>query len=393
MGIKENIEKFTPHAIDLRRKIHANPELGWQEFKTTELIKEELLSYGIEIQAIPDMETGVTAVIRGGKRSNKTVGLREDIDALPLTEETGLPFASTCGKQHACGHDIHIAALLLAARALQEMRSKICGNVRLIFQPAEEVLDGAKRMLATGFMESEPKCEKVVGFHCSPEWDAGTIGLIKGPGNASSDQINITVKGKGGHGAHPYRCVDTIVTACYMVTQLQTIMSRENPAVQPAVLTFGKISGGTAMNIIPDEVYLSGTLRTFNEEGRHKLWKAIKRVAEYSCLAMRAEAVVEIIEGMPCLYNNEKIIDDLQTAAEATIGAENINIIPAPSPGSDDMALFGALQPIAQFRVGTGNTNPNSRIGLHNSQNIFDEKAISVGAIVMAQYVMNYLKE
>ena len=392
MDVKENVKKFAPHAIELRRQIHRNPELGWHEFKTTELIKQELASYGIEIQELPGLATGVTAVIRGGKKSDKTVGLREDIDGLPMTEETGLPFASTCGRQHACGHDIHTTALLLAARVLQEMRAELAGNVRLIFQPAEEVMDGARKMIATGFMNFEPKCNTVVGFHCSPEWDGGTIGLIKGPGNASTDGINITVKGKGGHGAHPYRCVDPVVTACYMVTQLQTLLSRENPAVQPAVLTFGKINGGTAMNIIPDEVRLEGTLRTFNEEGRHKLWDGIKRVADYSCKAMRAEAEVEIIEGVSCLYNDEKIIDDLRVAAKETIGAQNINIIPTPSPGSDDMALFGEIQPIAQFRVGTGNDNPNSRIGLHSTKNIFDEKAISVGATVMAQYALNFLK-
>lgn len=390
MRVLDLAKQYEPHAVEVRRTLHSHPELGFEEEKTTELIRKELLSYGIEVQELPGLKTGITAVIRGGK-PGKTLAIREDIDALPMTEQSGLEFASCNGLTHACGHDIHCSSLLLTARILQDMREELSGNVRLIFQPAEERVTGAETIIAAGVMELEPKCDCVIGFHCSPEIDAGTVGLIKGPANASTDTVYITVEGKGGHGAHPYRCVDPIITSAYMLTQLQTIISRENPAVQPAVLTFGTIQGGTAINVIPTEVKLGGTLRAFNEEGRRKIWDAIRRVAEYSCQAMRANAKVEIEPGVPSLINDEEVINRLRSAAEKTLGTEHIYSIPAPSPGSDDFSRFLELVPGAQFRVGTGTDDPQTRIGLHNPQNIFSEKAIVTGAVVMAQYALDYL--
>lgn len=390
MSVLELADQYAPHAIELRRMLHKNPELGFEEEKTTELIRNELISYGIEVQELSGLKTGVTAVIRGGK-PGKTLAIREDIDALPLTEESGLDFASCNGLTHACGHDIHCSSLLLTARILQEMRSELAGNVRLIFQPAEERVTGAETMIGAGVMDLVPQCDSIIGFHCSPEIDAGTIGLIKGPANASTDTVYITVEGKGGHGAHPYRCVDPVITSAYMLTQLQSIISRENPAVQPAVLTFGTIQGGTAINVIPTEVKLGGTLRAFNEEGRRKIWDAIRRVATHSCQAMRADAKVEIQEGVPSLINDGEVIDRLRSAAEKTLGAEHIYSIPSPSPGSDDFSRFLDIVPGAQFRVGTGTDDPQTRIGLHNPKNIFSEKAIVTGAVVMAQYALDYL--
>lgn len=391
MSIENLVQEFLPHALEIRHQVHENPELGNKEFKTAELYRKELESYGIEVQEFPAMPTVVTGIIRGGK-PGKTLGIREDIDALPLTEETGLPYASTNGSMHACGHDIHGSTLLYTARILQEMRAELAGNVRLIFQPAEELATGAKDMLKNGFMELEPKCDCIIGFHCSPEYPVGSAAFIKGAANASTDLINITVKGKGGHGAHPYRCVDPIVTSAYMITQLQTIVSRENPAVQPAVLTFGSIHGGQASNIIPTEVKLSGTLRTFNEEGRHKMWAAIKRLSQHCCEAMRATAEVEVIEGVPSLQNDAAVIDELIAAAKGTIGEENVYAIPAPSPGSDDIACFCNLVPGAQFRIGTATEDPATQIGLHNPKNIFADGAVKTGGFVMAQYALNYLK-
>ncbi|WMJ83720.1 M20 metallopeptidase family protein [Oscillospiraceae bacterium LTW-04] len=390
--VNELIDQYSAQAIEIRRKIHAHPELGYEEYATSNLILNELARYGIVGEQLPGLPTSVIAVIRGSK-PGKTVGIREDIDALPLTEETGLAFASqNVELSHACGHDIHTAALLLTARVLNELKSELCGNVRLIFQPAEERVTGAKKMIEAGLMTLEPKCDNIIGVHVSPEFPAGSIGVIKGAANAATDAVSITVKGSGGHGAHPYRCVDPIITSAYLLTQLQSIISRENPALQPAVLTFGMIHGGTAMNIIPSEVKLEGTLRTFSEESRHNIWEAIRRVSKSCCEAMRAEADVVIEEGVPALINADEVIDRIAAAAEKTIGTENVIWYEKPSPGSDDFSRFLDFCPGAQFRVGTGNDLPESRIGLHNPKNIFDEKAIGVAAAVMAQYTLDFCK-
>lgn len=391
MNVQELADKLYPHAVELRHILHQNPELGNKEFKTAELIRKELTALGIEIQDLPAMPTAVTAVIYGGK-PGKTVGIREDIDALPLVEATGLPYASTNGAAHACGHDIHCSTLLLTAAILQNMRAELHGNVRLLFQPAEEIITGADDMIAAGVLDLEPKCDNIIGLHTSPEFKVGSFGFIKGPANASTDFVEVTVIGKGGHGAHPYRCVDPVITSAYMLTQMQTIVSRENPAVQPAVLTFGSIHGGTAHNIIPTEIELKGTLRAFNENGRHAMWDSIRRVAKFSCEAMRATADVKIVEGVPSLQNDAATIDGLIKAATEVYGPDSVNMLPAPSPGSDDISRFCARVPGAQFRLGTANDDPNSQIGLHNPKNIFDDGAIKAGAMVMAQYAVNYLK-
>lgn len=389
MRIKEKIADYAPQAIEIRHQLHQNPELGYEEYETTARIKKELESYGIEIQELPGMKTGVIALIRGDF-PGKTVALREDIDALPLEEVTGLSFASQkSGVSHACGHDVHCASLLLTAHVLQDLKHELHGNVRLIFQPAEEKITGAQTVVKTGIMQMEPKANSMIGVHVSPEFQSGTIAVIKGPANASTDSISITVIGKGGHGAHPYRCVDPIVTAAYMLTQLQSIVSRENPAVQPAVLTFGTIHGGTAFNVIPEIVELQGTLRTFNEEGRHKMWQAIERIATYSCEAMRAQAIVKISEGVPALVNDAGVIDNIIQAAKKTIGADHIITLENPSLGSDDFSVFLNYCPGAQFRIGSANFDPLSQIGLHNPANIFDDHAIITAAQVMVQYVID----
>lgn len=394
MNVMQLIAQYRDEAVESRRTLHSHPELGFEEVKTAALIRSELQRYGItEIQPVPNCPTCVTAVIRGGQ-PGKTVGIREDIDALPLTETSGLPFASQVeGVCHACGHDIHTAALLLTARVLNDMKQQLRGNIRLIFQPAEERVTGAQQIIENGLMQLEPKIDVVVGVHVSPEYDAGTIGLIKGSANASTDAISITVRGKGGHGAHPYRCVDPIATTAYLLTQLQTVVSRENPALQPAVLTFGSIHGGTACNIIPGEVTILGTLRAFNEQGRRKMWDSIRRISKGCCEAMRAEAEVTIQQGVPALINAPDVIDGVAAAAEKTIGAEHINWMENPSPGSDDFSCFLDFCPGAQFRVGSGNpSDEKTRIGLHNPSNIFDEQAISTAAAVMAQYALDYLQ-
>lgn len=386
---KARLEELLPQALEIRRSLHTHPELAFREEQTSALIRRQLTAWGVSL--LPDcLPTAVVGVIEGAQ-PGPTILVREDIDALPMTEATGLPFASQVpGVCHSCGHDIHTSSLLLLAGALQPLRSSLRGRVLLAFQPAEETASGGKAMLKAGFGQGETHYDQVIGFHTEPDLEAGEVGLTKGPANASTDIIHITVEGPGGHGAHPYRCADPVVTAAYLLTQLQTVISRENPALQPAVLTFGSIHGGTAENIIPTQVTMGGTLRAFQEDGRRALWEAIRRVTQNCCQAMRAHGTVEILEGVPPLVNDAAICDGLEQAADRILGGGHVHRRPA-SPGSDDFSCFLSLAPGVQFRVGTGNGQPNSRLGLHNPANLFDEGAVYIGAAVMGQYLLDQL--
>ena len=392
MNTMDLIKKYESGMIDIRRHIHANPELSNEEFKTTELIREKLTEYGIEICEI-GMKTGVVGLLKGGK-PGKTVAIREDIDALPMSELTGLPFASKVENVcHSCGHDIHTTTLLFCAKVLSELREELCGNVLFLFQPAEERGSGAKQLVECKFYEvSRP--DVFVGLHVSPEYPAGSIGLKQGPANASCDTFYIKVSGKGGHGAHPENCIDPIAISGYVLAQLQTVISRENHPVYPAVMTIGSIHGGKAANVIPDFVEMSGTLRSLNADSRAKMQEAIERITKASAEAMRGHAEVTWEKGMPPLVNDVEVVEDLQAAAEKTIGADHVITVQNPSLGSEDFSyLFPEYAPGAQFRLGSGNDiDPNTRHGLHNSRNVFDDSCLAAGTAVLVQYVRDFLR-
>ncbi len=383
--IRNLTKELMPSAVEFRRVLHRHPELAFQETVTSGKIREELKAEGIPVEE-DLLPTSVIAVI-SGKRPGKTILVREDIDALPMEERTGLSFSSEIpGCAHSCGHDIHTSALVLLGKILWSMREQLTGKVILVFQPAEETASGAKAMMEAGFREKYPDIDQVIGFHTDPTLDAGTIGLVKGAANASTDEVTVTVKSPGGHGAHPYRCGDPVAAAGYLLTQLQTVISRENPALEPAVLTFGMIHGGTAPNIIPTEVVMKGTLRAFDETGRKNMWDAIRRVSELGAKAMRTEAKTEIKEGVPVLYNDPETIEQIRTACEHILGAGKALDLKA-SPGSDDFSCFLSCAPGVQFKCGTGNEDPKSRKGIHNGENIFDEKCIETGCMVMAEFI------
>lgn len=386
------IKKYEADMIEIRRHIHANPELSNEEIRTTALIREKLEEYGIEIMEI-GLKTGVIGFLKGG-RPGKTVAIREDIDALPMSEKTGLPYASSVdGVCHSCGHDIHTTVLLFCARVLSELRDQLSGNVLFLFQPAEERGTGARQLLDCKFYEPV-KPDVLVGLHVSPEYPAGSIGLKEGPANASCDTFYIKVSGKGGHGAHPENCIDPIAISGYIMAQLQTVVSRENHPVYPAVMTIGSIHGGKAPNVIPDFVEMSGTLRSLNAESREKMQTAIDRICISCAEAMRGSAEVRWEKGMPPLVNDGNVIEGLRTAAEKTIGADHVITVQNPSLGSEDFSfLFPLLAPGAQFRLGSGNdVDPNTRHGLHNSKNIFDDSCIAAGTAVLVQYTKDFLK-
>ena len=332
--------------------------------------------------------------IHGGKAPNVIPDFVEDIDALPMSEKTGLPYASSVdGVCHSCGHDIHTTVLLFCARVLSELRDQLSGNVLFLFQPAEERGTGARQLLDCKFYEPV-KPDVLVGLHVSPEYPAGSIGLKEGPANASCDTFYIKVSGKGGHGAHPENCIDPIAISGYIMAQLQTVVSRENHPVYPAVMTIGSIHGGKAPNVIPDFVEMSGTLRSLNAESREKMQAAIDRICISCAEAMRGSAEIRWEKGMPPLVNDRNVIEGLRTAAEKTIGADHVITVQNPSLGSEDFSfLFPLLAPGAQFRLGSGNdVDPNTRHGLHNSKNIFDDSCIAAGTAVLVQYTKDFLK-
>ena len=392
METTELVKQCAEEMIQTRRQIHQHPELSNQEFKTTALIKERLAEYGIEIVDI-GMETGAVGILRG-KNPGKTIALREDIDALPMQENTGLPYASQIdGVCHACGHDIHTTTLIYAAKILSQLRDELNGNVMFLFQPAEEKGSGSKDMIAHEFYKALMP-DAFVGLHVSPEYDAGCVALRKGPANASCDTFVINITGKGGHGAHPENFVDPIAISAYVLTQLQTVVSRENHPAYSAVLTIGSIHGGKANNVVPDSVVMEGTLRSLNADSRKKMQEAIDRIVEHCPAAMRGHGEVIWNYGMPPLVNDSDIMDGIRAAAEKTIGADHIREIPNPSLGSDDFSyMFPQFAPGVQFRLGSGNnTDPNTRHGLHSAKNVFDDNCLLAGVSVMVQYVRDFLK-
>lgn len=389
-SIEAQIDGYMEEAIEIRRQLHRRPELGMKEVETTALVRKKLTEYGVMIEDL-ELETGVSALIRGGK-PGRTIALRADMDALPMTEESGLSFSSEVpGVCHSCGHDLHTAYLLLVSRILKGHRAALSGNVRLLFQPAEELGSGAKYMIEKGVMEREPKVNEIIGIHVATELPAGYIGLIKGPASAGCDQIHVTVRGKGGHGAHPSRCVDPIVVSAYLIAQLQTLVSREVSPFQPAVLTFGKIQGGTAANVIPETVTFSGTLRTFSHETRTQIKDAILRTCGQHCKSMRAEADVIIEDGIPPLIHDGEIVDGLADAATQTIRPDHVIWLPQPNSSSDDFSVYLDHCPGVRYRVGTHTDDPRTKAGAHNPGVVFDENAIRTAALVTCRYILNRL--
>ena len=391
MDTMELVKAQEQEMIQMRRHIHQNPELSNQEFQTTKLIQEKLTGYGVEIADI-GLKTGVVGILKG-RFPGKTLAIREDIDALPMKELTGLPFASASdGVCHSCGHNIHTTVLLYTAKILSALKDELHGNVMFLFPPAEENGSGAKQLIDCGF-DQVLKPDAFVGLHVAPKLNAGCIGLKDGAASASSDMFQIRVTGKGGHGAHPENCVDPIMISAYILTQLQTIVSRENHPIHPAVLTVGSIHGGQANNVIPDYVDMGGTLRSLEPESRQAMQEAIDRITVSCAEAMRGKAEVTWNKGMPPLVNDTPIVDGIRAAAQKLLPADAIKTIADPSLGSEDFSyLFPAYGPGAQFSLGCGNdSDPNTRHGLHNSKNVFDEGCLAVGTAVLVQYARDFL--
>ena len=376
-AISTLMQKLEPEYIKIRRYLHQHPEISYKEYNTTEFIKLELSKYGIEVFNNGNY-TGVIGVLKG-IFPGKTVALRADIDALPVQENSGLDFASVNeGCCHACGHDLHMTTLLAAARLLSEYKEHLHGTVKFFFQPAEEKLGGSETIINNGFLDD---VDAIFGVHTWPDVPGGSIGIKKGPMMAGSDSFKITITAPGGHAAHPHKTPDPIAAAAYMITQLQTIVARELNPLDSAVITVGKMTAGTAANIIPSEVILEGSMRYLLPATRQQIHDSIKRIADGTALAMRVSAKTEIIPGCSPVIGTDELVEMIETSAGKLLGRDKISILPTASMGSEDFSAYLAKKPGAFFRIGTGDDRPQTHLPLHNGRILFNESAIAAGAV------------
>jgi amidohydrolase len=374
-----------PRLIEIRRDIHAHPETGFDTIRTAGIVATELRALGIEPQTGIG-RTGVVATISGA-RPGPCVILRADMDALPIHEQTGLEFASTVpGKMHACGHDLHTASLLGAAGALVKLAPRLAGSVRLIFQPAEETQEsGAAAMVADGAADG---ADMAIAFHNRPELPAGKIALNRGASTASSDEFQVVIRGKSGHAARPHAAIDPIVAAAYVITQLQTVISREMDPALSAVLTIGHIQGGATQNIIPDSCMFEGTVRCRSPQSRDLAEASFRRICAGSAAAMNVTAEIDYVRGAPPLMNDDKMID--QAAVALGLQFDDAPIVePGTSFGAEDFSYFSERLPSIQIFIGSGQDGRNDRV--HNSDYQPDESCIAQSAIALTRMAVELL--
>jgi len=384
-AIRAVTERIEPALIAVRRDIHAHPELAFEEVRTAGVVARELARLGIPHQT-QFARTGVVGLIEGG-RPGPVLAIRADMDALPIEEKTGLPFASTRpGLMHACGHDLHTTTLLGVAEVLKELAPQLAGTVKLVFQPAEEGLGGMQAMIVDGVMNG-PKVDLALAFHNHPDMPVGSFGFVHGACLAASDRFDIVVRGKSGHAAFPHTTIDPVVAAAMLVAQLQTVVSREVPPTMPAVVTVGAIQGGTTYNIIPDSCLIKGTVRTLHARARDIAEDAIRRIAGGMLDGMRVRCEVYYRRGVPSLRNDADVLNRTVAAVRNQFG----DVISEfePSLGGEDFALMADLVPSFQLRVGSSQPGRSDR--LHNSAYQPDERCIGLGVQALSRAALELL--
>lgn len=385
-------EAELPDIVALRRAIHADPELGLDCPRTTEKLKDALAGLPLEIRQGPST-TGFVAVLRGA-HNGRTVLLRGDMDALPMTEETGLPFASrTPGRMHACGHDAHSAMLVGAARALCARREALAGTVVFMFQPGEEGFHGARHMIADGLLDVA-RADAAFALHISPNIPAGQVVSRPGPLLASTDTLRATIRGVGGHAAMPHECIDPVPVACELVTALQTFIARRVPVADPAVLSITRIDAGSSHNIVPEAVELLGTLRTLSETTRARAREAFERIATHVAAAHGCTAEVSIEEGYPVTNNDPRATDLVQGCATALGGEGNWALMPAPMMGAEDFSYVLREVPGAMAFIGVASpgTDPAANPPLHNTRMTVDEDVMAQGVALHCAIAQRFLE-
>lgn len=380
--IKNDAKAFKNELIEIRHHIHSHPELSFQEFETAKFVENQLLALGLKPNRIST--TGVWAMINGSE-GGKTVGLRADLDALPINEVSNKPYISkNNGVMHACGHDVHTTSLLGAAKILVKNKAHLKGNIKLIFQPGEEKLPGGASLLIKEGILTDPKVDVIIGQHVMPLINTGNVGFKKGLYMASTDEIYITVTGKGGHGAMPHLCVDPVVVAANIIIAMQQIVSRKAPPIIPSVLSFGKINSvGGATNIIPNKVQIEGTFRTVDEKWRAEAKVWIEKIAFNTAESYGAKVEVNIMNGYPFLKNDVPFTSSLEDNAKEYLGDNHVEELDTWM-AAEDFSYYSQLVPACFYRLGTRNESKGIVNAVHTNSFDIDEDAIENGAGLLA---------
>jgi amidohydrolase len=395
--IKALSKKLFPKILEVRRHLHKHPELSFQEFKTSEYIQKHLKEAGIEFTT-GHVKTGIIALIKGRNPGKKTILLRGDMDALPIEEKNTAEYCSqNKGVMHACGHDVHSASILGAAIILNELKNEFEGTVKIVFQPGEEVLPGgASLMIKEGLLE-DPKVDKAIALHVFPTMEAGKVGFRKGMYMASTDELYLTVNGKGGHAAMTAEYVNPLLIASEIILEVNKKFMSEGSLKGtkgeniPTVVAFGKIEGKGATNVIPDKVEIQGTVRTMNEEWRASLHQQLNEIVKQISAKYKIDSVLRIEKGYPFLVNDEKVTESCIHSAKEFLGEKNVEEL-ALRMTAEDFAFVTQKVPSCFFRLGTGNKAKGITSGVHTATFDIDESALEHSMGLMAYLAIGELK-
>jgi len=381
-------ENLAPRLLEIRRHIHAHPELSGQEWQTAAYAAGVLSSCGLHVREAVG-KTGVVAELAGNGSDNRTLGIRTDMDALPIQEQTQLDFASCKpGIMHACGHDVHTTLGLGTAMVLSQLGQPLPGNVRLLFQPAEEIACGANWMVRDGAMRD---VNAIYGVHVFPSIPARSVGIRYGALTAAADELEITIQGESGHGARPHEAIDAIWIAARVITALQQAIARTQNPLRPLVLTIGQINGGRAPNIIADRVHLAGTLRSLHPETRENLPLWLEGILAGVCHSMGATFELNYRPGVPSVQNDPALTQILERAAREAWGDDRIQILSEPSLGAEDFSLYLEEAPGCMFRLGVG-FEDKTNYPLHHPRFEVDEASIVTGVVTLAYAACQYFQ-
>ncbi len=390
--IKSKSKEYFAEVVAIRRHLHANPELSFEEFKTSEFVQKKLKEYNIPFQS-GFVKTGIVATIKGelpSPKADSSIALRSDLDALPIQEKNNVDYKScNDGLMHACGHDVHTACLLGAAKILNELKSEFSGTIKFVFQPGEEKLPGGASLMIKENALGNPLPESIVAQHVYPSMEVGKVGFKSGMYMASTDELYLTVKGKGGHAAMPKDYNNPILISAKILESLDNYFMKQNHKI-PTVLAFGKMIANGATNVIPDEVKIEGTFRTMDEKWREEAHALMKKIAQQKANELGGEIDFRIEKGYPFLVNDEKITSIAKLAAEEFLGKENVEELPLRMT-AEDFAYYSQLMPACFYRLGTGNKSKGITSGVHTATFDIDEKALEIGSGLMAWIAIKQL--